>query len=567
MVTATSQLGGKDMLLLKEIKAISTLVLILLILCSIVFGAFISYMLAIANFYLEPENTIELVITEINFPVNHADYFNLTVMNPSHSASGTNITEIYFTVESEEEVYKVTSTSPALPIPIEKATSRTIICFENWGDFAGKTISVHVSAQKASGAVYSVKAEFVKLEVQTHFNAAESVKYFNVTVENDLQSAIDLTLSNVYFDYELVENMTITLPTNISRGKSIQFRCFVDWQGHKEPIVQVKTLEGYTAEVRKKVLSVVILPITDVTFNETDSNKISVSLFNSEESATYVYITDIILAYDNGTEYAINGTLASPSFHPYYTLGKNKTVTFSCVWPWRNYRDRNVTITAYTKQGFTSTSETVYTPQPIVFKITELNFNLTNTGYFLVNVTNMPCSQDINVTHIKFDGNETSFQNQIIPIGGEKSFNCTFDWVEFAEENVTITVCTDEGLNISRIITVPSVKLEIDDLAFDETLVGVPYVNITILNTIFSTRNVTITQIIFETENTTYIIDGTLTSPKLIPDGYLLVKGANVTIVCPWNWSPYLDENVTIIVQTADGLQVSKTVQVEQSFP
>lgn len=556
------------MLLLKETKAISSLVLILLILCSIVFGAFISYMLAIANFYLEPENTIELVITEINFPVNHADNFNLTVMNPSHSASGTNITEIYFTVEGEKEVCNVTSTSPVLPIPIEKATTRTIICFENWGNFSGKTISVHVSAQKASGAVYSVKTEFVKLEVQTRFNPAKSVKYFNVTVENDLQSAIDLMLSNVYFDYEPVENMTITLPTNISTGKSIQFRCFVDWQGHSNPLVQVETLEGYTAEIRKKVLSVVILPIADVTFNETDTNKISVSLFNSEESATSVDITDIILTYDNGTEYAINGTLASPSFHPYYTLGKNKTVTFGCVWSWRNYRDRNVTITVYTKQGFTSTSKTVYTPQSIVFKITELNFNLTSAGYFLVNVTNMPCSlQDINITHIKFDGNETSFQNQIIPIGEEKLFNCTFDWIEFAEENVTITVCTAEGLNISGTITVPSVKLEIDYLAFDETFVGVPYVNITILNTIFSTRNVTITQIIFEIENTTYVIDGTLTSPKLIPDGYLLVKGANVTIVCPWNWSPYLDGNVTVIVQTADGLQVSKTVQVEQSFP
>lgn len=567
MVTANSQSEGKDVLLLKETKAISTLVLILLILCSIVFGAFISYMLAIANFYLEPENTVELVITEINFPVNHADNFNLTVMNPSHSASGTNITEIYFMVEGEEEIYKVTSTSPVLPIPVEKATTRTIACFENWGNFAGKTISVHVSAQKASGAVYSVETEFVKLEVQTHFNVAESSKYFNVTVENDLQSAIDLTLSNIYFDYELVENTTVTLPTNISRGKSIEFRCFVDWQGHKEPIVQVETLEGYAAELRKKVLSSVILPITDVTFNETDPNKISVSLFNSEESATYVDITKIILVYDNGTEYAINGTLASPSFHPYYTLGKNKTVTFSCVWPWRNYRDRNVTITAYTKQGFTSTSETVYSPQPIVFKITELNFNLTNTGYFLVNVTNMPCSKDINITHIKFGDNETSFQSQIIPIGEEKSFNCTFDWIEFAEENVTITVCTAEGLNISRTVTIPSVKLEINNLVFGESSIGVPYVNITILNTIFSTRNVTITQIILETENKTYIIDGTLTNPQLIPDGYLLVKGANVTIVCPWNWNSYLDENVTVIVQTADGFQASKTVQVEQSFP
>lgn len=550
------------MRLLKEKKSISTLILIILILCSIVFGAVLSYMWVMAHFYLEPEDTVDLVITEVNFPVDHADYFYVTVMNPSHSASGTNITEIYFTVEGDTNLYDVKDTYPEeLPIILERATSKTVKCLMNWGNFSGKIITVHVSGLNASGATRSVKTEFVKLEVQAYFNATENCKYFNVTVKNNALSAINLTLTNVYFgdiDYVPVINMTIELPTNIMIGTTIDFQCFVDWQGYWKPLVQVKTLEGYIAEIRKEVSSVVILQITDVTFNETDPNDISITLFNGEESATFIDVTNVTLTDDNGTEYIIR------LFDLPLRINKTETVTLNCVWNWTDYRDRNVTIIAYTQQGFTSSPKTVKTPQPIVFKITELSFNITDTGYFLVNVKNMPCSlQDVNVTQIKFNENTTDFESQIVPRDGkERQLNCPFDWKDFRGANVNITVHTAEGLNISETITLPSVRLEIGLPTFDELAIGIPYVNITISNTIFSARNVTITQIIFETENATYVIDGTLTNPKLIPDGYFLIIDAKITVVCPWNWTPYSTQNLTITVQTAEGFSTSQTFQI-----
>jgi hypothetical protein len=545
-------------------KAVSTIILIILILCSAVFGAFLSYMWVMANFYLEPEN-VNLVITQVDFPVDHADYFYITVMNPSHSPSKTNITEIYFSVEGNDKVYNVTDTYPeALPIPLEKGTNKTIKCNRNWGEFAGKIITVHVSGVNASGAARSVRTEFVKLEVQAYFNATESCKYFNITVFNSDGSAINLTLTKVYFDYELVENMSIQIPPSglmIPTNGTIDFQCFVDWQGHGKPLVHVKTLEGYTAEISKEVSSVVILPITDVMFNETDPNDISITLFNGEESATPVDVTNVTLTDDNGTEYVVR------LFDPPLRIENNETVTFNCVWNWTNYRDRNVTITAYTKQGFTSSPKTVETPQPIIFKITELRFNLTNTGFFLVNVTNMPCSlQDINITKIQFNETETSFESQIIPIGEERQFNCTFDWKDFRGGNVNITVYTADGLNISEGITLPSVDLKIlEEHDFAKSTEGILYVNVTIFNTVFSAQNVTITHIIFETENTTDVIDGKLTNPKLVPEGYVLIVDANVTIVCPWNWTLYPNQDVTITVQAAEGFSISQTFQIPES--
>lgn len=557
------------MCLLKEAKAVSTLLLILLMLCSAVFGAFIAYMWVMATFYLEPENTVDLVITEVNFPIDHADFFNLTVMNPSHSPSGTSITEIYFTVEGDDSTYNVTHTFPEeLPIPLERASSKAIKCRSEpyWGEFAGKTITVHVFAVNASGAVRSAETEFVKLEVETCFNAAESCKRFNVTVKNNEQSAINLNLTEVYFDYEPVENMSVGLPRRISKGETLTFQCFVDWRGHAKPLIQVETLEGYRAEIRQNVSSVVILSVTDVIFNETDSNEISITFFNSVESATLVDITDIVLTYDNGTEYPV------PPFDPPYRVAKNQTLTINCVWNWANYRDRNVTITAYTKQGFTSLPETVKTPQSVIFRITELDFNLTKTECFLVTVRNMPCSlQSINITQIMFNENGTSFESRIIPIRDLWQFNCTWNWTSFRGQNVTITVYTEDGLSISQSSTLPSVELKRNTCDFEdsgESATGTRYyLNLTVSNSEFSSINVTIIQIMVETENMTYTIDGTITNPIIDPDGYILIKGANVTIYCPWNWSLHGGQTVTITVYTAEGFQKSDTFQVPETAP
>lgn len=560
---------------LKDLKAFSTFTLILLLLGSVIFGAFIAYLWVMANFYLEPENTVYLVITDANFPVDHADYFNLTIVNPSHSPSGVNITGIYITVEGDDKIYNVTDTYPEeLPIWIERGTIKTIKCLRNWGEFAGKLVTVHLSALNTSGATQTVRTKFVKLELELDFNASDSCKQFKMTVRNDPQSVINLTLTKIYVNGKTLENITVlpedenvTLPLNVSIGSSVSFRCVYDWKNLVNPKVLVETLEGYYAEKTANATAKALLSISEVTFNETKSDEISVTIANSEFSSTFVDITDIILTYDNGTKYIVNGSLTSPLGQLPYRLATNKTATFHCVWNWKNYRSRSVTITAQTKQGFTSVSVTVKTPQSAVFKITDLNFNLTNTGYFLVNVTNMACSlQDINVTRIMFNGNETVFASQIILIGGERQFNCTFNWENFRGKNVTITVYTKDGLNVSKIVTLPSVKLEIDLLTFDESI-GIPYVNITVSNSVFSVRNVKITQIIFTAGNKTCIIDGTLTNPKVAPDGYLLTRGSNVTIVCPWNWKPYVGESLAVIVQTAEGFQASETFKVESPSP
>ena len=160
----------------RETRAISPIILIILLLCSVIFGALIAYVWTMSNFYLEP-NTIQLTITDVNFPVDHADYFNVTIMNPSHSASGTNVTQIYFTVEGNATVFNVVNTAPQeLPFVLEKAAYVTMKCNYNWGEFAGKWITVHVSGNEAVGSVKAVQTPFVRLSLETFLNASISSK-------------------------------------------------------------------------------------------------------------------------------------------------------------------------------------------------------------------------------------------------------------------------------------------------------------------------------------------------------------------------------------------------------
>ncbi len=557
-------------------RAVSTIILIILILCSAVFGAFLSYMWVMANFYLEPEN-VNLVITQVDFPVDHADYFYIKVMNPSHSPSKTNITEIYFSVEGNDKLYNVTDTYPeALPILLEKGTNKTIKCNRNWGEFAGKTIAVHVSATGASGAEASAETKLVKLEATTRFNATVSCKQFNITITNSQNSAINLTLTKIKINMVAIENVTllpndqnITFPIPVFAGKPISLRCLYDWNTFVNPKIRVETSEGYYVEASTNATASVLLLITNVVFNETKPDETSITVSNSQYSSTPVDISDIILTYRNGTQdqqYHINGTLTIPQFVPYYRLGIGNTTTFNhCIWNWRNYRDQNVTITMNVKQGFTPASETRKTPQPVVFKIKEVNFNLTDTSHFLVTVANMPCSlQNITIATIKVNETDVAL-NQTVNIGEEKIFNCTFDWANLRGEEVNITAYTSDGLYALPInITLPSVGLKIlvNEHDFAKSAEGIPYVNVTIMNTHFSNRNVTITQIIFKTENTTATIDRALTNPVLVPNGYILAVNANITRLCPWNWTLYPNLDLTITVQTVEGFSISQAFQI-----
>jgi hypothetical protein len=100
------------------------------------------------------------------------------------------------------------------------------------------------------------------------------------------------------------------------------------------------------------------------------------------------------------------------------------------------------------------------------------------------------------------------------------------------------------------------------NVTFADFPLGNPYMNVTVGNSVFSKTNATIVQIFIQTQNGTQPIDGTISYPKISPQGYPVVAGTEQTITCPWDWSQYVGTNVTVVVQTADGFQAPTTLKV-----
>lgn len=548
----------------KEVRAITTLLAVLLILASAIVGGFISYMFAVSPFFAVPNN-VSLDITGASFQVNHPDYFDITVLNPSYSPSGTNITSIYLKIDGETGLFDVADTVPGLPTPLDLGASTTIRCYWDWGSYAGRSVTVNVLPQNGTGVAFVVQTDFVKLDAKTYFNATESVTQFNVTVTNELESVLNLTISNVVIDGTPVSSLSIALPMVLGKGQTVNFACFFDWQTYVSTLVEVDTVEGYKAQVQKNVSSVIDVEVASVTFDETNTSQVSVTLSNSADSVTSVDIANVTIAYGNITD-VISGTLSNPPLP--YRLNINNSTALKCAWNWtdKSYRNISVNVTAYANQGFVSQPKTVKTPAEVKARIDSAEFDINHTGNFTVVITNLPYSlQTINVTEVDFNQTSTNMTSGLLVAGEHAAFVCEFNWSSFVGQNANITAHVVYGVNNSLLVpfqvSVP--YFSVMNVSFADSSLGNPYMNVTVSNSEFSKTDANITQIFIQTENATQTIDGTISNPKMSPSGYPLVAGNEITVVCPWDWSPYVGNDVTVIVQTADGFQSSTTLKVQ----
>lgn len=551
----------------RSFRAVSTILTILLILAAAILGGLISYMWAIAPFYATPTD-VGITVTSASFPVNHADYFDVTVLNPSNSLGGTNITSIYLAVQGESEISNVTNTTPGLPIPIDQGASTTVHCNFNWGTYAGRNVTVTVFPQDGTGASFPIQTVFVSMTANAYFNATESVDYFYVTVFNDAASATNLTLNSVSIDTVPVSdlrgaNSSITLPIALNARGSVGFQCFYDWEGHATPDVVVGTKEGYFAEVIQNVSASVLLQVNNVQFNETNTDQISVTLNSSSESAALVDVSNITIVYSNITD-VINATLSNPSLP--YPLDKNSTVTLNCNWNWSDVSHRNISISvkAYTTQGFVSQPSTFTTPKEVAARIDQTEFDLNDTGHFTVNMTNLAYSlQIINVTKIDFDGSPTNTTFEL-NAGQSAALICPFDWSSYVGQNANIIAhiaYANNSLSLPPFsVSVP--YFSVFNVSFADSSLGNPYMNITVRTSNFSNKAANITGIFVQIENTSQSIDGSISNPKINPSGYSLASGNEIAIVCPWDWSTHVGKEVIVIVETVDGFQASTTLVV-----
>lgn len=564
-------------------KAVSTLALIILMVISTIIGGLVSYMFTIAAFTNIPKGAT-VTITNIYLDKENASSFRIGVLNPSYSPANATITRIAISVKGESQLYNIIETDPPIEdgIVIPPAKSLNVTCFTvhkdganmTWGgiagEFGGETITVHLFSSDAPAESKEATLPIVKLSITgTNFDSKVSFRNFTITLTNSNSSEIDLTIKEIMVPgIELKENDTSpVLPQLIAINQSITFECNGDWHGLRNTTSIVSTKEGY---VFFKVFQLpeVYAAISKVTFDEDHTDHFNVTILNSEESANHINVTKIVGTIENGA--IIQGDYLSVGIAP------NSTQTFKLDWAWKEYRGRNINVTAYLLQDFEA-STIVKTPSPIIVKVLneEDVFDLRDSEHFNITLQNHPSSlEPINITQIvsKEPGGLVEVRNgtrsdpplPFGPIGPGQNVTFCCDiakWTGAVGLNLTITVHTLTNVTLGNytfefVFTLPFAKLNVTDV-LHTTLVGREYLTITVENSFFSVRNLTISKIKVMVENQTKPLEQTL------PENQTIAKpGDIVVLLFAFNWSEHPDTSIIVTVITAEGIEASRTYQI-----
>lgn len=559
----------------RNAKAISKLLLILLLLTATTVGALLSY-LWVLGYYVSldriyPEG-VTVNITDYAFDYQNTSYFNVTIQCPTSYKSKETANIIQIAVSTKDGVlHDKIDTNPSLPYKFQhKGVSETFKCLWNWANYTGETVEIVAFIEGGSGPTFEIETPLVNFDItDIRFNSTISVTHFNLTVQNSAASVTYVNITGVSVEEETIsaENISINLPYPLHQNESVPFQCMYNWTKHqdKNVTVAVYTWQGYVAYHTYQTPKPVNLTITNVIFNVTDPTpSFDVTVQNSEDSPTYVNITRITLTAENQTvqEWSEeNKTEIDPDLP--YRLNPNSSQTFSCL-NWTAQRDKNVTVTVYTLQGFTA-QYTKVTPPPIILEIIDPIFNPLETNSFNVTVKNSEFSTvEANVTKIivNVDGiseNITdvfpSLQGGVsLPIGANQTFNCTWSWAEYSGKNVTIVVGTQEGYSASsspvRLAVLTISYVDFNSLDTEHFMVTVQ--NPTGRNFTVTTMNVTV-EGEFPLNITGYVV------PSL---PRMLTPNTNLTFMCEWNWKDDLGKNVTITIETQEGFTTSHTLKI-----
>ena len=338
-----------------NIKGMSKLFLILLLLLSAIIGGLLAYTWTIGYYVVlysaPPKGTMmEILPEETKFPVENSTYFEVTFFNPSTSKENATITRIAITTKDSSVLEEVYSTNPKLPYVLPIGEKKTFTCIKYWGDFAGKEIGIITFIREGTGPTLYKSTDYVKLEANTTFDSTRTIEWFTATVSNNVESKIALNLTRIYIDIIEIPaaNITPSIGTlgAMQPGDTITFNCTYNWEGLMgfNHTLKVGTAQGYKTEFSTgKLPNHVDLTISGVSSNETIPYHFNVTIRNGPDSPHYVNITRIEVFYENVT--------ILKSFQVQQAINANSTVTITILEYW-TLLPTKIKIVAYTLQGF-----------------------------------------------------------------------------------------------------------------------------------------------------------------------------------------------------------------------
>lgn len=564
------------MLIRSNLKAVSTLAIILFMIISAIIGGLLSYMFTIAFFTKIPEKTT-ITITDVYFDKENARSFKISLLNPSYSPTNATVTRIALSLKGGSELYDVVSTEPSIEngIVIQKGETLNITCLKaqrdnddvSWGrlagEFAGENITVHVFSPDSPAANVEVSVPFVKLRItDTDFDPKVSFSRFNITISNDVNSETNLTINEIMVGLvDLTkEDVSPKLPLIIASNESVHFSCTGSWRNFIKTTLSVSTEEGYVF-CQDLELPKVYTAIENLIFNEDHTDHVNVTAFNSAESVSYVNVTKIACTLENETTIERN----------YLSVGiaPNSTRAFKFDWIWKEYRGKKINVTAFLSQDFKTDTFTVTTPPPIIFTVLNEKevFDLKDKTHFNITLQNHPSSiEAVNITKIVvketgevINGTKANPNLPYGPVepGQATTFYCNVtDWTKHPSGNLTLIIHavnqTSKEYTFNFTFTLLMGELNITGVS--HTVTGeTKYLNITVENLNYSVWNLTISKVVIT------LPDQTESLEQQFPENLIILKpNESAVLLCVCNWEEeHLGENITVTVVTNEGIEAS----------
>jgi hypothetical protein len=575
----------------RNTKALSTLMLIILLLASAIIGGILAY-LWVTGYYVSLKERIpdknSASIVDVSFRAQNATAFNVTILNPSYSPDiNVTVEAIVYSLKGDTTLQIPSFIVPVLPHNISRGDSETFFCklSTNWGTYVNKTLVVSVFVENGIGSTAAVTLPYTKLWIENvDFNAALGIQNFTVTLKNDQQSATYLNVTKIFLDeVELTNLTTPKLPFTLYQDQSAKlFTCNYNWSSYAaggDHTLYVRTLQGYTEAYGVRVPTLAY-SVQEINFNLTDMTHFNVTVKSQVSTNNPLNVSRIELLLDNGTRK--NYYFSSPI----NAVPPNQTATFTCDWDWTNYRNRNVIATVYMTQGIYPESGQQTTPPAAILSIPEPPA-FPDTQHFFITIKNSDYPGSIktaNVTKItvKFENGtekqitivQPSSGPYLIRVGETMMFSCLLNWENYLDKDLCILVYTNEtslynplysSYNTLYTVRTPSstsnyyVNLTVPWTMFNATNTAQFDVNVTNNN---SNRDANITRIEVMLENGTIIN----VTPALLP--YLLPINSTTIFTCNWDWSSYHDKNVTIRIYTTEGnTQILRTFYKTKTPP
>ena len=342
----------------KNVKAISKILYILILLLAMIIGSIFSYMI-LAGYYLSLETNIPekptISVIDVYLNVQNAESFSINVLNPTYSPSDAIITEVYVLTQ-DWQLDKILSINPTLPYELGIGKNETFNCTWNWGNYIGQTLKVVFVVQDGSGAVCEIETVEVELDITAAVFDTTDSKHFNLTIRNPPYSAIDLSLTKITVTMDNgttfnVREVTPSIPKTLDIDTYNTFKCTWDWTTYrgKNVTVSVYTSQGYEYSITKPTPNPAQLIITDLNFDTSNFTAFDILVKNSENSIETANIATVQLQLEDST--IVNATIEQPKEIP-YTLQIGNTVTLRCLWNWADHRTESIIVAVQTTAGY-----------------------------------------------------------------------------------------------------------------------------------------------------------------------------------------------------------------------